>query len=251
MTMSSSARSGRPLLSVERVSVRFGGIRALDDLSLVVEPGEVVGLIGPNGAGKTTLMNCLSGLVRPDNGRISLDGVNITGMSPDKRARLGLTRTFQNLRIFGDLTVAENVEFAAFSLGSRASAVERATRSIDSAGLAALANMQVRNLSYGDQRRVELARATVSMPKLLALDEPAAGLNETDTRGLMTNLRDLNRQHGLGALLVDHDMRLIADACHRIIVLHQGAFLLEGEPSEVLGHPEVARIYLGREPDHA
>ncbi len=231
-------------LDVSGLSKHFGGVRALDGVDLTIASGEVVGLIGPNGSGKTTLVNCVSGVLAPSAGTIALDGRNITGEGRATRARRGLVRTYQNLRLFAEMTVAENIEVAARMSGAGRQSRAFAEAEVERHGLGDVARVPAGELSYGTQRRVEIARALVERPRLLALDEPAAGLGEEDTRSLIDTLRAFNDAGGT-VLLVDHDMHLVASVCHRVVVLHEGRVLTQGTPAVVLADPNVAEVYLG------
>jgi ABC-type branched-subunit amino acid transport system ATPase component len=236
------------LLTVEHVAVRFGGLQALTDVNLEVPVGEVTGLIGPNGAGKTTLFNVVTGLQVPTNGRLSLDGRDITNMKPHKRARIGIGRTFQRLETFGSLSVRENILVAAemkrgysrekFSPG------ELADELIQRIGLESVAENRVEKLPTGTQRLIEIARALATKPKLLLLDEPSSGLNEQETEELSDLLRELAAS-GLGILLVEHDMAMVMTTCHHINVLDFGQIIAYGTPEEVQANPIVRAAYLG------
>jgi branched-chain amino acid transport system ATP-binding protein len=233
-------------LAVEGVSKHFAGLRALDSVSLHLERGEVLGLIGPNGSGKTTLINVISGSLRPTIGRVRINNVDVTGWSPHKIAPLGLARTFQTIRLFAGLTVLENVEVAAVSSGlSRPRARERAYGVIERLGQRHLADQPAGALPYGEERRVEIARALATGPTFLLLDEPAAGLNDAESDALLRTLDAIPEQAGCGMLIVDHDMRLIMRLCDRVHVLSDGKTIGEGGPDEVRVAPEVVRAYLG------
>lgn len=225
--------------------MHFGGVRALDGVDLDIASGEIVGLIGPNGSGKTTLINCVSGVLTPTEGSIILDDSDITRMSRSKRAHRGLTRTYQSLRLFADMTVSENIEVSARSLGAGGQSRRLTSDLVRDEGLIDVARRPVAELAYGTQRRVEIARALIARPRLLALDEPAAGLGEDDTKQLITSLRRFNDATGCTILLVDHDMHLVSSLSDRIVVLHEGQVLLQGSPGAVLSDPRVAEIYLG------
>ena len=236
------------LLTVEHVAVRFGGLQALTDVNIEVPVGEVTGLIGPNGAGKTTLFNVITGLQAPTNGRLVLDGRDITVMKPHKRARIGVGRTFQRLETFGSLSVRENILVAAemkrgysrekFNPG------ELADELIDRIGLQGVADNRVEKLPTGTQRLIEIARALATKPKLLLLDEPSSGLNEHETVELSDLLREL-ADTGLGILLVEHDMAMVMTTCHHINVLDFGQIIAYGTPEEVQANPIVRAAYLG------
>jgi branched-chain amino acid transport system ATP-binding protein len=233
-------------LAVEGVSKHFAGLRALDSVSLQLERGEVLGLIGPNGSGKTTLINVIGGSLRPTIGRVRINDVDVTGWPPHKIAPLGLARTFQTIKLFTGLTVLENVEVAAVSSGlSRPRARERAYEVIERLGQTHLADHPAGALPYGEERRVEIARALATGPAFLLLDEPAAGLNEAESDALLRTLGAIPEQAGCGMLIVDHDMRLIMRLCDRVHVLSYGKTIGEGVPDEVRRAPEVVRAYLG------
>jgi ABC-type branched-subunit amino acid transport system ATPase component len=249
-----------PLLAVERLERAFGGVRAVDGASFEVREGEVHGLIGPNGAGKTTAINVISGLLAPTGGAIRLGGRAIHGLAPHRVAALGVARTFQNIRLFADLTARDNVLVGAH-LVRRASmaarllllpaaaaeqreAKERAFALLERIGLAARAEEKARNLSYGEQRRVEIARALASSPRLLLLDEPTAGMNPVEVQAVATLIRQVAAA-GHSVLLIEHNVRLVMDVCDRITVLNFGKVIAEGPPAAVAKDPAVVTAYLG------
>ena len=234
-------------LECDRVSVRFGGVLAVDSVELRVHRGEILGLIGPNGAGKTSLMNAVAGLVKPTAGRVFLEGVDITGISPSRLARLGVARTFQDVRLFRGLTVRENLEAGAVGVGtSRREARALAISLLGEARLADKSAWPAAALSYGEEQRLAIARAVAMSPRFLMLDEPAAGLNEHETDELHETILDLRARHGYGILIVEHDMRLMMKLCDQLHVLENGRTLCVGAPEIVRKDERVLAAYLGR-----
>ena len=249
-----------PRLHIDQLTVRFGGLAAVDDVSFEVAPGRVHGLIGPNGAGKTTLFNLVCGLVAPTSGAIRLDGQRIDALPSWGRAKRGLARTFQNIRMFNDMSVLETVmagmharlgeslpavllRLPSFRKAERA-ALENAWELIDVVGLAAAAQRRSGDLPYGDQRRLEIARALACEPRLLLLDEPAAGMNPSETHALEELLEKL-KGRGVTMLLVEHDMHFVMRLCDEITVLNFGRKIAQGAPAEVRADTAVVEAYLG------
>jgi ABC-type branched-subunit amino acid transport system ATPase component len=240
-------------LQVRELSKNFGGVRALRSVALDVGPGETLGLIGPNGSGKTTLVNCVSGVLTPSGGTVVFDGRDVTKWSRTRRARAGLARTYQSLRLFKALTVAENVE-AGLVRRTDDRTSERQARVeaiLDAHGLGELSGVPVADLSYGLQRRVEIARTLVSDPSMLLLDEPAAGLADEETAGLRDLLVATRARLGLSVLIIDHDVSFIMEISDRVTVLDDGRVLFSGSPQEVAQDPGVITAYLGTPPADA
>lgn len=250
------------LLRISGAGKRFGGLQALSDVTLSIQGSQIYGLIGPNGAGKTTLFNVITGLYQPDGGEFELNGRPYSPSSPHEVARAGIARTFQNIRLFGDMTALENVMVGRHvrthqgvigavlrhraARDEEAAIQQRALELLNFVGIAHLAGRTARHLSYGDQRRVEIARALATDPLLLALDEPAAGMNATEKESLRILLLTI-REQGTTILLIEHDVKLVMGLCDRLTVLDYGKVIAEGSPAEVQKHPAVIAAYLGGE----
>ena len=249
------------MLEVKNIGISFGGLKAVDNFSLTLEENELSGLIGPNGAGKTTIFNLLTGVYRPDKGSIRLDGKELTGKSIIEINQAGIARTFQNIRLFSNLSVLDNVKaglhnhYPYTTLEGilrlprfRAQEKEmnrRATELLDVFHLEQFADTRAKNLPYGSQRKLEIARALATEPKLLLLDEPAAGMNPNETAELMETIQLVQKRFRMTILLIEHDMKLVSGICERLTVLNFGKVLKQGETQEVLHDPEVVKAYLG------
>jgi branched-chain amino acid transport system ATP-binding protein len=241
------------LLSVKNLDKRFGGLHAVKDVSIEVEAGEILGILGPNGAGKTTLYNLLTGFIRPDNGQVLLDGQPLLGMSPHKVVGLGVARTFQLCRPFVGLTVLENVLVGSYGPRVHASDLRaRAMQLLGQVGLAGKEDSPSELLSYGDQRRLEIARALATEPRLLLLDEPFAGLGSAEIESLSELIRDLHRNKGLTILLIEHKLREFMQLVSRVVAIDFGQVIATGVPQEIVKNPKVIEAYIGKqEPEHA
>nr|WP_024966483.1 high-affinity branched-chain amino acid ABC transporter ATP-binding protein LivG [Pantoea sp. IMH] len=250
-----------PVLAVNGLMMRFGGLLAVNNVSLNLHAQEIVSLIGPNGAGKTTVFNCLTGFYRPTGGSIKLGDRELAGLPGQKIARMGVVRTFQHVRLFREMTVIENLLVAqhqhlksgvfagllktpAFRK-AESEALDRAATWLERVGLLEMANRQAGNLAYGQQRRLEIARCMVTRPDILMLDEPAAGLNPKETLELDELIAELRGEHKVSVLLIEHDMKLVMGISDRIYVVNQGTPLASGTPDEIRNNPDVIRAYLG------
>jgi branched-chain amino acid transport system ATP-binding protein len=233
------------ILDINSVSRRFGGLQALSEISFTVTQGKIIGLIGPNGAGKTTFFNALVGLVRPDRGEIRLDGRNIVGLKPHQIVELGMTKTFQNVALFPESTVLENVLTAGLLRHELSTARQTAMQCLHRVGLSAIANKRAGDVSLPERARVELARSLCTEPRVLLLDEVMASLNPIEMQEIMALIRSL-RDSGLTVLVVEHHMRTIMAICDRILVLNFGRLIADGTPKEVAADGAVIEAYLGR-----
>ena len=251
------------LLKATKLSKVFGGLKAVSNFEVIIEKGELIGLIGPNGAGKTTAFNLLTGVYEPTTGEIELDGKSLVGLKPYQITQLGLARTFQNIRLFSELTVLDNVKIA-YHFHVKYGILESVLRmgryhkeeaEIEAKAIELLKIFKLddkkdeiaKNLPYGEQRRLEIARALAAQPKLLLLDEPAAGMNPQETQELMKMIQWIKKEFDLTILLIEHDMSLVMNVCERIYVLEYGSMIAQGVPEEIKNNPRVIEAYLGEE----
>lgn len=256
-------KEAKELLVAENVSEVFGGLKAVADFNFYIKQGELVGLIGPNGAGKTTAFNLFTGVYQPTTGTITFAGRSIVGLKPYQITQMGIARTFQNIRLFSELTVLDNVKIAYHSrvkyglaeaiarvgryFGEEDKIYDESMRLLKIFKLEQVAGEMAKNLPYGAQRRLEIARALATHPELLLLDEPAAGMNPQETQELMEMIRWIRKEFGLTILLIEHDMSLVMGICERIYVLEYGTVIADGTPEEIKASPQVVKAYLGEE----
>jgi len=255
----------QPILTITDLSHSFGGLRALSDFSLEIFPGELVGLIGPNGAGKTTVFNLITGVFRISQGRIFFKGEDISDWRSHRITAAGIARTFQNIRLFKDLSVLDNVRLGAFGqhgytlmdalrrsrrfTAAEEQVTQQAFDLLARFNLSHYAHTLARHLAYGEQRRIEMARALISRPQLLLLDEPAAGMNQSEIEDLIQRVRQIQQDFDLAILLIEHQMRVVVNLCQRLTVLDFGQTIAAGPPQEIQRHPQVLEAYLGKEAD--
>ena len=255
----------KPLLVAKDISISFGALKAVDSFNLEINSGELIGLIGPNGAGKTTVFNILTGVYNASSGEYTLDGENVVKTSTSALVKKGLARTFQIIRLFKYLSVLDNV-VAAYNFRMKygilsgmlrfpnfwreeKEAKEKAMALLKIFDLDKYAGMHAGNLPYGEQRKLEIARAMATEPKILLLDEPAAGMNPKETEDLMNTIKLIRDKFGIAILLIEHDMKLVLGICERLVVLNYGQILASGDPKEVINNPQVVEAYLGKEED--
>ena len=252
----------QPVLDVRNLGIDFGGLTAVDEFNMTIGPTEISGLIGPNGAGKTTIFNLLTSVYQPTRGSILVNGIDTKGMDTAKVNRLGVARTFQNIRLFGDMTALDNVKVGMHNeikcsflssllrlpsyFKAEKKANEKAMELLDFMGLADIADQKAGSLSYGVQRRLEIARALASNPAIILLDEPAAGMNPSETTELMHQIRRIRDHFQIAIFLIEHDMNLVMNVCEGIVVVNYGKIIAKGTPEEIKNNPAVIEAYLGR-----
>jgi branched-chain amino acid transport system ATP-binding protein len=257
--------SSANLLEARKITMQFGGLKAVDSLEFHIKKGELMGLIGPNGAGKTTVFNMLTGVYQPTSGDVVFDGQSLKGLKPYQISALGVTRTFQNIRLFKDLSVLENVmigggqhiTYGMLSAVLRSDNFLKQEKELKQKSLELLsifkldgkANEEASSLPYGDQRKLEIIRALATNPKLICLDEPAAGMNHNETHNLMETIAKIRKDFGLTVLLIEHDMKLVMGICERIVVLDHGVKIEEGSAKQIQNSPKVIEAYLGTDED--
>ncbi|MGN0627124.1 MAG: ABC transporter ATP-binding protein [Oscillospiraceae bacterium] len=255
--------AGKSILDINELGIDFGGLHALDEFSLNIQPGEIVGLIGPNGAGKTTVFNLLTNVYAPTRGHIRLMGQDTKGKSTHQIVKTGIARTFQNIRLFSELSVLDNILIAmhnsmnytlfeaVFRLPrywkQEAAARERALELLDVFDMRSVADEPAGSLPYGAQRRIEIVRALATSPQIILLDEPAAGMNPSETEELMKNIRKIRDKFGVSIILIEHDMNLVMGICERLLVLNYGLIIAQGTPEEIKNNPTVIEAYLGQQ----